>query len=444
MEEFDEITFSHMPRVKNQFADALATLASMLEIPKGVAKWELTVELQEEPTFCLQIDEAEPPLNDQPWYTDIKEYLEHQKYPKGATLTDRRIIQRLAAQFVITEGILYKRSFNQVLLRCVDETETAQIMSEIHEGLCSPHMNRHMMAKKILRLYYYWLTMETDCYKHVRRYFKCQEHANQIHAPTSELYNLTAPWPFSVWGLDIIGKINPKASNGHEYILVAVDYFTKRIEAISYTTIAASHFKIQCHRSSPYRPQMNSGVEAANKTIIRILEKMVKTYRDWSEMLPYALWAYRTSVRSAIGATPYELTYRMEAVLSVEIKITSLRVLLESEVKKGEWQQARYDQLHLADEKCMRALSHSQCYQRRIARAYNKRVRKRSFKVGDMIMKRILPPHLPDSRGKFKPSWDGPLIIREVLPGGALRLTNLRGEDLSEPINADHVKIYHR
>ncbi|XP_058075818.1 uncharacterized protein LOC131224315 [Magnolia sinica] len=52
-EEFEEITFSYMPRAKNQFTDALATLASMLEIPKGVGKRELTVKLQEEPAFCL-------------------------------------------------------------------------------------------------------------------------------------------------------------------------------------------------------------------------------------------------------------------------------------------------------------------------------------------------------------------------------------------------------
>ncbi|XP_058070948.1 uncharacterized protein LOC131219985 [Magnolia sinica] len=185
-EEFEEITFSYMPRAKNQFADTL----------------------------------------------DIKEYHKHQKYPEGATSTDHHIIQRLAAQFTITGGILYKRS------------------------------------------------------------------------------------------------INPKASNRHEYILVTVEYFTKWIEAASYTTITASHvvkfmknniisrygipqaiitdngtpfvnkrmsdfldkFKIQCHQTSPYRPQMNGGVEAANKTIIRILKKMVKKYHDWLEMLPYALW----------------------------------------------------------------------------------------------------------------------------------------------------------
>ncbi|XP_058078595.1 uncharacterized protein LOC131226905 [Magnolia sinica] len=220
---------------------------------------------------------------------------------------------------------------------------------------------------------------------------KTKEHTNQIHAPTFELYNLTAPWPFSVWGLDIIGKISPKASDRHEYILVAVDYFTKWIKATSYTTITTLHvikfmknntishygipqaiitdngtpfvnkrmgdfldkFKIQCHRSSPYHPQMNGGVEAANKTIIRVLEKMVKTYHDWSEILPFTLWAYRTSVRSDTGVTPYGLVYGMEAVLPIEIEFPSLQIPLESEIEEGEWQQARYDQLHLVDEKRM-------------------------------------------------------------------------------------------
>ncbi|XP_058104568.1 uncharacterized protein LOC131248333 [Magnolia sinica] len=95
--EFEEITFTYMPRVMNQFTDALATLASMMEIPKGVTEWELTIELQEEPVFCLQIDEAETSPNDQLWCTYIKEYLEHQKYREGETSTDRRTIQRLAA-----------------------------------------------------------------------------------------------------------------------------------------------------------------------------------------------------------------------------------------------------------------------------------------------------------------------------------------------------------
>ncbi|RVW11731.1 Transposon Tf2-11 polyprotein [Vitis vinifera] len=150
-----------------------------------------------------------------------------------------------------------------------------------------------------------------------------------------ELHALTSPWPFSVWGIDIIGKVSPKSSSGHEFILVAIDYFTKWVEAASYARLTSArvasfirshiicrygvphelisdrgvHFRaevdtllqeygIRHHRSSAYRPQTNGAVEAANKNIKRILRKMVETSRDWSEKLPFALWAYRTSFRT--------------------------------------------------------------------------------------------------------------------------------------------------
>ena len=116
-------------------------------------------------------------------------------------------------------------------------------------------------------------------------------HGDFIHVPPSELHALTFPWPFSVWGIDIIGKISPKSSSGHEYILVAIDYFTKWVEATSYARLTVAreakfiishiiyrygvphelisyrgaHFRgevdtlvqeygIQHHRSSVYRP----------------------------------------------------------------------------------------------------------------------------------------------------------------------------------------------
>ena len=96
-------------------------------------------------------------------------------------------------------------------------------------------------------------------------------------------------------------------------------------------------YGIQHHRSSAYRPQTNGAVEAANKIIKRILRKMVETSRDWSEKLPFALWAYRTSFRTLTGATPYSLVYGMEAVLPVEIEIGSLRVALEHQISEIEW-----------------------------------------------------------------------------------------------------------
>ncbi|PKI73162.1 hypothetical protein CRG98_006449 [Punica granatum] len=118
--------------------------------------------------------------------------------------------------------------------------------------------------------------------------------------------------------MDVIGPINPKASNGHMFILVAIDYFTKWIEAVIDELCA--QFKIRHRNSTPYRPQMNGAVEAANKNIKKIIEKMTVNYKDWHEMLPYALLAYRTSIRTSTGETPYSLVYGMEAVLPIEVE----------------------------------------------------------------------------------------------------------------------------
>ena len=87
-----------------------------------------------------------------------------------------------------------------------------------------------------------------------------------------------------------------------------------------------SQFKIKHHNSAPYRPKMNGAVEAVNKNIKRIVEKMTETYKDWHEKLHFVLHAYRTSVRTSTGATPFSLVYGTEAVLPFEVEIPSLRV----------------------------------------------------------------------------------------------------------------------
>ena len=84
------------------------------------------------------------------------------------------------------------------------------------------------------------MTMEIDCCQFVQRCPKCQIHENLIHVPHLELHALTSPWPFLVWGINIIGKISPKSSNGHEFILVVIDYFTKWVEAASYARLTSS------------------------------------------------------------------------------------------------------------------------------------------------------------------------------------------------------------
>ena len=313
----------------------------------------------------------------------------------------------------------------------------------------------------------------------VQRCSECQMHGDLIHVLPSELHALTSPWPFSVWGIDIIGKISPKSSSGHEFILVTIDYFTKWVEVASYARLTSArvasfirshiicrhgvphelifdrglHFRaevdtllqrygVQHHRSSAYRPQTNGAVEAANKNIKRILRKMVETSRDWSEKLPFTLWAYCTSFCTSTGATPYSLVYGMEAVLPIEIEMGSLRVTLEQQISETEWVQSHFDQFSLLDERRLRAADHVQAYQRKMARAFKKRVKPRPLQRGDLVL-RVLRGLVGDPRGKFRPTWSGPYIIRELTPEGAAWLTDLDGNQFLEPTNVDQLKKYY-
>uniref|UniRef100_A0A2N9HRF4 Uncharacterized protein n=1 Tax=Fagus sylvatica TaxID=28930 RepID=A0A2N9HRF4_FAGSY len=361
--KFKYVTFTYTPRAHNHFADALATLASLIKLAEGDDVRPLRIETRDIPAYCVCIEECmnvEAEIDDKPWYYDIKRFIQDREYPSRATENEK---------------------------------------------------------------------------KHVQTCHKCQMYQNSKNAPPQYLHTMASPWPFSAWGMDVIGAITPKASNGHEFILVAIDYFTKWVEACSFKNVTqvavtryASSSRFQHHNSAPYRPKMNGAVEAANKNVKKILSKMTETYKDWHEHLPYALCAYRTSVRTSVGATPYSLVYGMEAVLPVEVEIPSLRILSQTQLEEAEWAQARYEQLNFIDEKRLAALCHGQLYQRRIERAYNKKARPRTFQPGDLVLKKRNMA-LSDPRGKFAPSYEGPYVVKKAFSGGAIILADMDGEE---------------
>ncbi|XP_060200749.1 uncharacterized protein LOC132629021 [Lycium barbarum] len=284
----------------------------------------------------------------------------------------------------------------------------------------------------------------------------------------------------NAWGIDVIGPIEPKASNGHRFILVAIDYFTKWVEVVTFKSVTkkavvdfvhsniicrfgipktiitdnaanlnsdlmkevCEQFKIVHHNSSPYRPKANGVVEAANKNIKKILRKMVQGSRKRQEKLPFALLGYRTTIRTFVGATPYLLVYGIEAVIPAEVEIPSLRIIVEAEIDDTEWVKSRLEQLSLIDEKRLTAVCFGQLYRQRMARIYDKKVSPRHFEVGQLVMKRILP-HQEEARGKFAPNWQGPYVIKQVLSKGALQLSDIEGKVADIAINTDSVKRYY-
>ena len=132
--------------------------------------------------------------------------------------------------FFLDGDILYKKSKDQILLRCVDADEVKKIVHEIHEGVCGTHASGNVMARQIMRAGYFWMTLENDCIIYVRKCHKCQIYADKIHVPPTTLNVMVSPWPFSMWGMDVIGPITPKTSNGHRFIFMVIDYFTKWVK----------------------------------------------------------------------------------------------------------------------------------------------------------------------------------------------------------------------
>jgi len=170
---------------------------------------------------------------------------------------------------------------------------------------------------------------------------------------------------------------------------------------------------------------MNGAVEAANKNIKKIIQKMTVSYKDWHELLPFALHGYRTSVRTSTGATPFSFVYGMDAVLSFEVEVPSLRILAESGLKESEWAQAHFNQLNLIEGKRLVAMSHGRLYQRRVKNAFDKKVRSRKFSEGDLVLKKVSQA-LKDNRGKLAPNYKGPFVVKKVFSGGALVLATMK------------------
>ena len=158
------------------------------------------------------------------------------QFPEDTDRKERWSLRMLSRQFISYNRMLYKRAPIGVHLRCVDKDVAQKLMEEVY-GVCSPYINETILTKKIVYQGYFWLKMKIDCQKFVKRYHNCQTYGDVSHLPSIELQGMTFPWPFIVWKTDIIGEIRPKALNGHRYIIVAIDYFSKWVEAESYSTI---------------------------------------------------------------------------------------------------------------------------------------------------------------------------------------------------------------
>ncbi|GKV21559.1 hypothetical protein SLEP1_g31529 [Rubroshorea leprosula] len=335
---------------------------------------------------------------------------------------------------------------------------------------------------QIRRMGYYWPTMVKDCMEYAKKCEACQFHANFIHQPPKPLHPTIASWPFHAWGLDVIGPITPKSSAGHAYILVATDYFSKWAEAVPLREVKkenvvdfirvniiyrygvpryiitdngkpfsnslmdklCSKFKFAQHFSSMYNAVANGLAKAFNKTLCNLLKKVVsKSKPDWHERIGEALWANQTTHRTPTKATLYSLVYGVEAVLPLECQIPSLKIAIQEGLIDEQNAKLCLLELEALDEKRLETQQHLECYQARLSRAFNKKVRLRAFQVGDVVLAVRRPIVITrHSRGKFTSKWDGLYIVIEVYSNGAYNIVDKDGLQIG-PINGKFLKKFY-
>jgi ribonuclease HI len=458
MAQFRYINFYWIPRIQNSEANDLAQMASGYKDTAVGAEFPIHL------------------LGQEDWRADIFNYLKDPAW--GAP----KKIRYRAMKYVLIGDDLFYRTLEGLLLKCLGPIESNRLLHEVHEGTCGTHQSAHKMKWLIRRSGYHWPDMLEDCFKYYKGCQACQRFGRVQIVPASAMNPIIKPWPFRGWGMDMIGKINPPSSKGHQFILAITDYFTKWVEAVPMKSVTsrdvinfvkehvihrfgipqtittdggsvfisdefkkfAADMGIKLIRSSPYYAQANGQAEASNQSLIKLIKRKIDEFpRRWHEVLSEALWAYRVSCHGATRTSPYHLVYGQEAVLPWEITAGSRRIEFQNELTAEEYAALMSDNVEDITELRLWSLEKIKENKAKVAHAYNKKVKPKEFQVGDLVWEAVLPLGTKDAAyGKWSPNWHGPYRVDQVLPGNAYMLEELDGSKFPVAVNGQHLKKY--
>ncbi|KAK1563327.1 hypothetical protein Q3G72_026076 [Acer saccharum] len=321
---------------------------------------------------------------------------------------------------------LRKRGFSKVLQRCVTGEETKKILKDVHSGVCENHTGGKSLAHKVLRQGFYWPTLFAEAQRFAESCETCQKIANDIRQPPELLRSLTSPWPFAMWGLDLIGPMPTRTKGGAKHAIVAEDYFTKWAEAEALMHITEANTTNFVKKNIIYRFGIPSIIITDNRT-----QFDNSKFREMCE-------EYKIANYYASPAHP-QTNGQTEAVNKV-IKHT-LKAKLEA--MKGCWADKLLENLDELEEVRDAAQVRNAAYQQRTVRYYNSHVRVRRFQLGDLVLRRVSSNTKEKSTGSLTDKWEGSYIIKGITGHGAYMIARPEGSLVPRPCNAQYLKMFY-
>jgi ribonuclease HI len=469
---FEGFSVKNIPRGENEHADLLAKSAAQgLPLPSDVFFETIkapSVELLERAILNIS------PVYSEDWRTEIISYLQGNFLSDDETYNRR--IEARARPYVIIEGELYKHGVCAPLLKCLSRAEGIELMKEIHAGLCGSHIGSRPLLGKVFRQGFYWPKAASDAAELVQKCEGCQKCARDQKQPSSLTQLIQPTWPLQRWGLDLLGPL-PPAQGNLRYVVVAVEYFSKWIEAKPLATITSTTIQkffwqnIVCrfgvpkaitvdngtqfdseafrefcdqigtkiHFASVRHPESNGLVERANGIIMTGIMKLIfnQPRGKWPDQLIKVVWSHNTTISRSTGFTPFKLLFGDEAITPEEAKTGSIRVVASAESESEADYSVEKDAIEGIR---LQAVENISKYQAETIKWHDRKVRLKNIEPGHLVLRRVANP---DTVGKLQLKWEGPFLVVSSSRPGSYRLKDMDGNDIPRSWNADELRRYY-